>query len=251
MNSIQLFQAKSKMYQNDINYSIANSVVFDKNKLPEGDYNDNFDTNFSVLDATLQEVLMQCEDQQAVALSFSCKRNPAGQTKTSVGGQEADISKLSFLPTILGSNKLLLEYYVPNRETDAYAGDLVAYTPKVPFIFENDIVTYFDIISCAAPSVKYLCKFSASRVRTLLERRIDIILSSAACNGKTTIILGAWGCGGNGLDASVVAEAFQAVLDTGYHGVFRNVIFAVPKTVENDHFDIFNSYFGGELFAEG
>lgn len=252
MNRIQQFQLKSNKYQKDIDYSIEHSCVYTKNNLPVGDYEDGYDTNFCVLDATAQEVIAQLSDKRLAVLSFSCKRNPAGQSKTSISGQEADLSKISFLPTVLNSSRMLVEYYVQNRETDSYGGDVVAYTPKIPFLFEGcDTVRYADVISCASPSIKHLSKVSPDRVRTLLERRIDIILSSALCHGVKNIVLGAWGCGGHGLSAESVAKAFKSVLDTGYHGVFENVIFAVPKTVEDDHFDTFDTYFGGELFAEG
>lgn len=250
MNSIQKFQQSAHKYEEAIRYCISNSEVYDKNNLPEGDYPEGFDTQFYVIDATTQDAIKTCKFSSLAVLSFACKRNPAGQTQTTCSGQEADLSKISFLPTILNDNKLLLKYYVPNRETDAYGGDAVAYLPRVPFFF-SDEERYIDIISCSAPSIAHLYKVSRDRIRTLLERRIDIVLSSALCRGVRNIILGAWGCGGCQLDPLAVANAFFSVFSTGYHGVFENVIFAIPDTLEDNNFDIFNSIFGGELLDEG
>lgn len=251
MNSIQQFQLKANKYRDDISFCVNSSITYDMKNLPEGDYPDGFYTNICVLDATTQEAMKMFDPKDLAVLNFSCKRNPAGQSKTSVSGQEADLSKISFLPTILGSDKIVVEYYLPNRETDSYGSDVVLYTPKVPFFLGTDSPVYVDVVSCSAPSTKYLHRVSRDRLRTLLERRIDLIFSSALCNNKRSIILGAWGCGGHGLQAECVAKAFQDVLETGYHGVFENVIFAVPDAFGDNHFEVFDSYFGGNSVEEG
>ena len=61
-----------------------------------------------------------------------------------------------------------------------------------------------------------------------MRERIRFALSLADELGHEKLVLGAFGCGVFGWDASVVAEMFREELSLGAH-VAKQVVFAVPK----------------------
>ena len=53
---------------------------------------------------------------------------------------------------------------------------------------------------------------------------------------SSTFILGAWGCGAFGYDASIVAQLFGEALERDYRGVFERVVFAVLDSTPETRF---------------
>jgi uncharacterized protein (TIGR02452 family) len=54
------------------------------------------------------------------------------------------------------------------------------------------------------------------------------VLATAEQHGHRVLVLGAWGCGAFGNDATLVADAFAAWLEgPRFRGCFEHVVFAV------------------------
>lgn len=70
------------------------------------------------------------------------------------------------------------------------------------------------------------------------KQKIRLMLSLAIRNEVETIILGSWGCGVFKNDPIKMATMFKQVLDEGYGGAFKKVIFAII----NDHNSDNNNY---------
>ena len=62
----------------------------------------------------------------------------------------------------------------------------------------------------------------------VLRNRIKFVLDIAKDNNVSTLILGAYGCGVFGQDATEVANIFKECLTTT-HKCFDTVVFAVPS----------------------
>ena len=62
----------------------------------------------------------------------------------------------------------------------------------------------------------------------VLRSRIKFVLDMAKDNNVSTLILGAYGCGVFGQDATEVANIFKEYLTTT-HKCFDTVVFAVPN----------------------
>ena len=223
---------------------ISASAVYYTKDPPYGEYDDGFKTNIVVFSGTVQEALWEHRNIPLAVLSFACARNPAGKTKYSRRGQEMDLYSISNLSDVMNTMQIAAMFYVPNRTNNTFCSDRVLYTPNICFTMNGDSF-FADVISSAAPCVKFLTNVSDNKLRVLLEQRIDMILNSALIHNKRNIILGAWGCGGNGIDPTIVATAFKTVIDTAYNGVFENIIFAIPDSNLNNYY-IFKTIIGGD-----
>ena len=73
-------------------------------------------------------------------------------------------------------------------------------------------------------AIKIVCE---AAVHAAMRARIELVLNMAAINNVETLILGTFGCGGFGHDATRVALMFKEFLDTTYRGVFKHVVFAI------------------------
>lgn len=67
---------------------------------------------------------------------------------------------------------------------------------------------------------------------TIMKNKIRAILFSAFDNQKTDLVLGAFGCGMFGNDPTRVAQFFKDVIHNEFHGVFRNIVFAIYDSSE-------------------
>ena len=76
-----------------------------------------------------------------------------------------------------------------------------------------------------------------------LEKRINFVLQIAAVNQVKILILGAFGCGVFGQNATEVATIFKGLLETTYKGYFYNVIFAIPAEEKYFNLDKFREVF--------
>ena len=102
--------------------------------------------------------------------------------------------------------------------------------PKVRFDREK-YHSYADVIVVAAPNARrarenYRIKDDA--LVSAMRDRIRFVMAIADDLGHEKLILGAYGCGVFGWDASVVASLFLEELATGKH-VAKQVTFAIPR----------------------
>jgi uncharacterized protein (TIGR02452 family) len=162
-------------------------------------------------------------------LDFASFINPGGGYERGAWAQEEAICAESTLYNVLREQR---SWYNDNRRRnincELYRNrGLVA--PKIRF--ERDgYHSYADVIVVAAPFAKrakdtYNVKDGA--MRAAMRERIRFVLAIADDLGHKKLVLGAFGCGVFGWDASVVARMFLEELATGTH-VAEQVVFAIP-----------------------
>ena len=108
------------------------------------------------------------------------------------------------------------------------------YSPDV--VFTNDSVgTLCDVITCAAPNksaAQKYCHVSDEENYNALESRIRFVLHIAEKEKVDTLILGAYGAGVFGQDATEVAQIFKRLL-------IEKIIFAIPDCSRNKNYKKF------------
>ena len=116
--------------------------------------------------------------------------------------------------------------------------------PAVRFARDR-VHAYADVIVAAAPNLRRARadygvgdEVAADAMRD----RIRFALSLIDAQGREKAVLGAFGCGVFGWDASVVAEMFREELAGGTHGL-SEVVFAIPHARYDDNLARFEHAF--------
>ena len=162
-------------------------------------------------------------------LDFASFVNPGGGYDRGAWAREEALCAESTLFNVLREQKA---WYGQNRSRnlncELYRNRGLV-VPKVRFEREN-YHSYADVIVVAAPNARRARENYHIKDDTLIAAmrdRIRFALAIADTLGHEKLILGAYGCGVFGWDASVVAELFREELASGKH-VAKQVTFAVP-----------------------
>ena len=177
-------------------------------------------------------------------LDFASFVNVGGGYDRGIWGQEQALCAESTLFNVLREQKA---WYGENRRRnlncELYRNrGLVA--PRVRFEREN-YHSYADVIVVAAPNARRARENYRIKDDTLvaaMRDRIRFVLAIADELGHEKLVLGAYGCGNFGWDASVVAELFRAELASGTH-VAKQVTFAIPQVRYDENFARFEHAF--------
>lgn len=213
----------------------------------------------------------QCESNDAknvsstpCCLNFASAKKPGGGFLRGAQAQEEALARASGLySTLLKVPK----YYEINRQqrNRGFYEDLLIYSPNVP-VFRNDADDLIEnpwqtsIITMPAPNrgeilKKGLTPQQRDKLDILIaetyQRRIEMVLMTAAKFGHRELVLGAWGCGVFQNNPTVAAKLFKnALLDPRFVDKFDSVTFAVLDTREKAaRFEAFRDVF--EDFPEG
>lgn len=171
---------------------------------------------------------------RTAVLNFASYKMPGGKFIEGSKAQEECLCHESFLYNVL--SRFDDSYYAWNRDhlDSALYLNRALYSPAVLFErkSKDGIVSgcTCDVITCAAPNywaAKRYQKVSVEENSKALESRIKFILDIARDNSVDTLILGAFGSGVFGQDASEVAFLFSKYLRMPEYWCFSNVIFAV------------------------
>ncbi len=187
------------------------------------------------------------KDKMAV-LNFASYKYPGGMFLQGSSAQEESLCHESFLFNVLKEKK---DYYDWNKNylNNSLYMNRALYTPNV--IFERDKQVSCGVITCAAPNL-----YSGKRYHNItreenaveLSKRIQYIFDIADDNKIETLILGAFGCGVFGQQATEVAEVFKKTLQgRGYGGrkpMTKYVIFAIPEGTNGNLLAFKNVFFG-------
>ena len=109
------------------------------------------------------------------------------------------------------------------------------FSPGIWF-FRKDEHAKCSVITCASPNKSSAQKYmnvSDEENSKVLRSRIKFVLDVAKDNNITTLILGAYGCGVFGQDATEVASIFNEYLLTT-HTCFDKVVFAIPNSKDGN-----------------
>lgn len=244
-----------ELYGEQIEHSIQNTKQY---FAPTEDY--VVEPRYATLHGVLPEIeVVQMDSVQAAMkfrsnnkaaiLDFASYKNPGGMFLEGSIAQEEALCHESFLFNVLSSDRLVKEFYEPNRKrlNKSLYHSNVLYVPDV--LFEHNETAgvnhacerfSFDVIVAAAPNKGAAQKYqnvSDDVCDAVMRHRIRMVLAVAEKEKVKTLILGAFGCGVFKNDPETVARIFREEL----RGRPYRAVFAVP----GDKFTVFKNMFGG------
>lgn len=174
-------------------------------------------------------------------LNFASATHAGGGFLGGAQAQEESLARSSALYPCL--QRVPAHYARNQRHGSAYYLDLAVFSPHVPVVRDDaggwlDHPVRASIVTCAAPNASALRQHGTLDVAALeatLRRRAALVLAVAAHHGVARFVLGAWGAGVFGNDPAMVADAFGALLEGAFTGVFAEVVFAVPGAGRPNH----------------
>ncbi|MDN0064388.1 TIGR02452 family protein [Collinsella ihumii] len=203
----------------------------------------------SVVDADAVAVILDNGRGRAAycdlaVLDFASFVNPAGGFSRGATGQEQSLCRESYLGNVL---ETFGDWYAENRRRnlncELYRNRALV-VPAVRF-GRGKIHAYADVVVAAAPNARRArseYKVSDEVLADAMRDRIRFVLDLIDARGIKKAVLGAYGCGAFGWDASAVAEMFRAELASGAHAL-EEVWFAIPKTRYDDNLPRFEHAF--------
>lgn len=182
---------------------------------------------------------------KVAVLNFANPHYPGGGVANGAMAQEECLCRSSNLYPCLDQERLKADFYGYHREhTDYFFSDRLIYTrdvtafkddAEIPLYLPEEQWLQVDVITCAAPYLAQRKYTNQMALREIFRSRITNILEAAIDNGAEVLILGAFGCGAFCNPPEVVAAAFWDVLTQDrYRGAFRNIVFAIKPTAENE-----------------
>ena len=182
-----------------------------------------------------------------LVLNLASPVHPGGGVRRGARAQEEDLCRKSSLLLSLES-RTAQKYYDYNKSLHSFMGsDSLMITPRVEIIKDEngtllDDSVVVSVLTCAAPKVSGGKEgMSEAAYRKLVYDRIVAMLKFAAFSGYSHLILGAWGCGAYGNDASVISDLFRRALnELDYNGfkendMFSRIDFAVLDRTPNQY----------------
>ena len=203
------------------------------------------------------------DKDRVLVLNLANAFRPGGGVRSGARAQEESLCRRSTLLASLESTGAS-PYYRYNKEWADYLGsDGIIVTPDVEVFRASDGTLLKDsfavsVMTCAAPELRGAgadTDQNSEEYRTMMRRRIDGILMTAAALGYRHLVLGAFGCGAFRNDAAVVSDLFRQALED--FRPFETVDFAVlnfPNDTYNfDNFSRnFSDFYGtGKTAAAG
>ena len=203
----------------------------------------------SVVDADAVAVILDNGRGRAAycdlaVLDFASFVNPAGGFSRGAAGQEQSLCRESYLGNVL---ETFGDWYAENRRRNLNCElyrNRALMVPAVRF-GRGKIHAYADVVVAAAPNARRArseYKVSDEVLADAMRDRIRFVLDLIDARGIKKAVLGAYGCGAFGWDASAVAEMFRAELASGAHAL-EEVWFAIPKTRYDDNLPRFEHAF--------
>lgn len=249
----------AERYGREIDRAFEETVRYDG--MPEAQVEGCVPT-VSVVDADAATVILERGRGRAAfcdlaVLDFASFVNPAGGYARGNAGQEQSLCRESYLANVL---ERFGDWYAENRRRNLNCElyrNRALLVPAVRF-GRGKVHAYADVVVAAAPNAKRAVsdyKISAEVLADAMRDRIRFVLAILDARGIRKAVLGAFGCGAFGWDASEVAEMFRDELASGAHGV-EEVVFAVPSTRYDDHLARFEHALAtfpernGESFAD-
>lgn len=168
------------------------------------------------------------QDNRICVLNFSSYLEPGGKFLNGSIAQEESLCHDSFLYNVL--SRLQGAFYSvneKNKNKGLYRNRAI-YSSDIMFC-KNGVPIRCDVLTCACPNkraAQKFCHVSDSDNSKALRSRIQFLLDVAENQHVDTLILGAYGCGVFGQDATEVATIFKSLLESGSYG-FSKIIYAI------------------------
>lgn len=216
-------------YSEEIELSVSKTKIYD-NPFIELSKTDAAvkSTHIIIEDIDSVSAVLKYGGENTAVLNFSSYKNPGGMFLQGSKAQEECLCHESFLYNVIS------RFNIPFYDWNNRHKNKALYTNRAlysPIIFERGgVVKMANVITCAAPNKSAAQKYqnvTDDENYMVLQSRIKFVLDIARDNGVKTLILGAYGCGVFGQDATEVANIFKQYLDTEYK-CFDTVVFAIP-----------------------
>ena len=238
--------SKINSLKKSIEYSISNQKVILETDNINPERQESCQSKIFVSKKRTYEAARAYKGRKIAVLNFANNHSIVG-APYSAGAQEESLCRCSTLLPCLEACEST--FYQPHRDAfdkgvlDNYGNDDIIYTPRItvfktdesdPELLDENYWFNVDVITCAAPEVKYGYN---SNLYKILVNRITRILDIASKNGVEVLILGAFGCGAFGNPPEMVAKVFHDLL---CHYNFDIVEFAVFTRNDATNYDVFN-----------
>lgn len=169
-------------------------------------------------------------------LNFASATNPGGGVTKGASAQEECLCRISTLYKCISASEITEAFHKKHRyalktgEMNYFYNDDCIQTCNVT-VFKSDTAKpvllsekdWFDVdvISCAAPNLRYMLQYDKNWKKTVTDKklfdiykkRINRVLDIASRAKSDVIILGAFGCGAFGNPPELVAKAMHAAID--------------------------------------
>lgn len=179
--------------------------------------------------------IMKYGNPSTAVLNFSSYKNPGGLFLDGSKAQEESLCHESFLYNVLKEYQTDFYDWNNQHKNKALYLNRGLFSPGIWF-FRKDKHAKCSVITCASPNKSSAQKYmnvSDEENSKVLRSRIKFVLDVAKDNNITTLILGAYGCGVFGQDATEVASIFKEYLLTT-HTCFDKVVFAIPNSKDGN-----------------
>ena len=173
-------------------------------------------------------------------LNFASYKHPGGAFLEGSSAQEEALCHESILYPVLQAFKDTYYEWNNRHKNGALYTNRALYTPDVLFIHKGEQFKA-DVVTCAAPNVNTAVRYGhATREQNneVFADRIKFLNDVIADNCPDVVIVGAWGCGVFGQDASFTAETMLRQMRP-----VGRMVYAVPKGYNHRAFS--------EVFAAG
>jgi uncharacterized protein (TIGR02452 family) len=189
--------------------------------------------------------------RSVAALNFASAKNPGGGFLNGSQAQEESLARSSAL---YASLMRAMKFYERHRTSASLLyTDAMILSSDCPVI-RDDHGTLLDephtvtFITSAAPNAGAIAQNQPkdqSKIPSVLRRRAELVLTLAASQGYTHLVLGAWGCGVFRNDPALVASVFaEHLLQGAWTGRFEHVVFSVlDSSAEQKTFESFARLF--------
>ncbi|MBR1592381.1 MAG: TIGR02452 family protein [Ruminococcus sp.] len=192
--------------------------------------------NFSIKENTVKQTTVGCilsyaENYDVLALNFANAMYAGGGYVLGGNAQEESLCRGSLLYYTIKNQK---EYYRRNRLhiLPDYTDTLI-YSENVPIIRDDRGVLLEKPLSCGFITIPAVNRsfarfmFSDKKINLRMQRRIDMILGTAAEKNPDVLVLGAFGCGMFGNKREVVLDMFEKSINAGFPENIK-IVFAIP-----------------------
>lgn len=217
--------------------SIKNTVYYPENcAIEETAYQYEEEALLEIVDSKAHDAAYNHIGMHTVCiLNFASAKHPGGGFLKGSRAQEEDLCRAMGLYPVLAADKCK-PFYTPTG-TWKYSNRII-YNPNVPMLGGG----YADVLTCAAPNLRNNKEtVSTAELEALWVDRWTRVLNVASLHSSDMLILGAWGCGVFGNPPILVAKVFMDLWPK-YSKNFEHVIFAIPKNLDTNNYDLFKRF---------
>lgn len=231
-----------KKYFNDICKSVNKTFVY--NEYFTSNRYDVAPTfiNIKVVKMDVVSAIFKYAKKTTAVLNFASYTEPCSGYLKGANAQEESLCANSTLYNVL---LCYPDFYKENSKNlnDGLYTNRAIYSKDIIF-HKGKKECYIDVLTCAAPNKRSAIKyenFGVKKNHDALKSRINYIFDIIVENKVDTLILGAYGCGKCGQNATEVASLFlNAIEEKGKFAFPLNqIIFAIPKNKHNNNYSDF------------